>query len=52
MPSVFVINWPADAWDGTATRARGGVGARGLPGPTGDGYYHYKRTTREIVPRV
>ncbi|EIW69681.1 hypothetical protein M231_06289 [Tremella mesenterica] len=47
---VFVLGWPRDAWDGVATRARGGAGARGLPGQ-GDGYYHYKRTTREVVPR-
>lgn len=49
--SVTLIGWPHEAWDGKTTRANGG-GGRGLPGPgpTGDGYYHYKRTTREIVP--
>ncbi|KAK8869816.1 hypothetical protein IAR55_000384 [Kwoniella newhampshirensis] len=49
---VFIIRWPAEAWDGAATRANGGEGARGVPhGVPSNGYYHYKRTTREIVPR-
>lgn len=49
--SVAALGWPVNAWDGQATVANGGAGARGLPGPNGDGYYHYKRTTREVVPR-
>lgn len=50
--SVALLGWPNEAWDGKTTRANGG-GGRGLPGPgsNGDGYYHYKRTTREIVPK-
>ncbi|ORX39855.1 hypothetical protein BD324DRAFT_615256 [Kockovaella imperatae] len=46
---VYLCNWPKDAWDGYATKASGGRG-RGLPTP-GNGYYHYKRSTREVVPR-
>ncbi|WVR05253.1 hypothetical protein IAU60_002265 [Kwoniella sp. DSM 27419] len=48
--SVHVIGWPVAAWDGTATMASGG-GARGVPNVPDNGYYHYKRTTREVVPR-
>ncbi|WVQ71694.1 hypothetical protein IAR50_001235 [Cryptococcus sp. DSM 104548] len=54
---VWVLGWPAEAWDVAPTRANGGVGARGLPVPPGapavpnNGYYHYKKTTREVVPR-
>ncbi|KAI9638279.1 uncharacterized protein MKK02DRAFT_42669 [Dioszegia hungarica] len=48
---VAFLGWPHEAWDGKTTRANGGAGGRGLPGPGGDGYYHYKRTTREIVPQ-
>ncbi|WVQ78269.1 hypothetical protein IAT38_000354 [Cryptococcus sp. DSM 104549] len=53
---IFIIRWPAEAWDGATTRANGGAGARGVPqlGPgqvPSNGYYHYKRTTREVVPR-
>jgi len=48
MDSIAFIGWPVNAWDGAQTRADGGVGARGLPG---DGYYHHKRTVREVVPR-
>ena len=47
--SLVFVGWPADAWDGSRTVANGG-GGRGLPAPS-DGYYHYKRTTREVVPR-
>ncbi|WWD01384.1 hypothetical protein V866_008327 [Kwoniella sp. B9012] len=47
---VFILRWPAEAWDGTTTRANGGVGARGVPQVPANGYYHYKRTTREVVP--
>jgi hypothetical protein len=50
--SIGFLGWPVNAWDGAVTRANGGMGARGLPGPgAGNGYYHYKRTTREVVPR-
>ncbi|WWD15910.1 hypothetical protein CI109_100334 [Kwoniella shandongensis] len=49
---VFIIRWPAEAWDGAVTRANNGEGARGVPhGVPSNGYYHYKRTTREVVPR-
>lgn len=51
MTRLYVLGWPQDAWDGDATRATGGVG-RGVPANAGNGYYHYKRTTREVVPRV
>ncbi|KAL7423963.1 hypothetical protein Q5752_001548 [Cryptotrichosporon argae] len=52
MVIITFLNWPKDAWDGTETRATGQPG-RGLPAPPpGTGYYHYKRTTREVVPRV
>ncbi|RSH91983.1 hypothetical protein EHS25_009354 [Saitozyma podzolica] len=47
---IILLSWPRDAWDGTATLASGGTG-RGLPVPPGNGYYHHKRTTREVVPR-
>lgn len=53
-PSVYAndrlaaLGWPVNAWDGVQTMADGGAGARGLPG---DGYYHYKRSVREVVPR-
>lgn len=52
--SLFFIGWPPEAWDGPSTRANNGAGARGVPIPPGvpaNGYYHYKRTTREVVPR-
>ncbi|OCF35445.1 hypothetical protein I317_04961 [Kwoniella heveanensis CBS 569] len=48
---IFIIRWPAAAWDGKTTRANGGTGARGVPQIPNNGYYHYKRTTREVVPR-
>lgn len=51
---LFFIGWPPEAWDGPSTRANNGAGARGVPIPPGvpaNGYYHYKRTTREVVPR-
>ena len=48
--SLYFISWPKDAWDGYATQASGGRG-RGLPPVPNNGYYHYKRSTREVVPR-
>lgn len=51
---IFFIGWPPEAWDGSSTRANDGAGARGMPIPPGvpaNGYYHYKRTTREVVPK-
>ena len=45
---IAFLGWPVNAWDGAQTMADGGVGARGLPG---NGYYHHKRTVREVVPR-
>ncbi|KGB75705.1 hypothetical protein CNBG_1543 [Cryptococcus deuterogattii R265] len=51
---LFIIGWPPEAWDGSSTRANDGAGAIGVPVPPGvpaNGYYHYKRTTREVVPR-
>jgi len=45
---IAFLGWPVNAWDGAQTMANGGVGARGLPG---DGYYHHKRTVREVIPR-
>lgn len=45
---IAFLGWPVNAWDGAQTMADGGVGARGLPG---DGYYHHKRTVREVIPR-
>jgi hypothetical protein len=48
MNSLAFLGWPVNAWDGVQTLADGGAGARGLPG---DGYYHYKRSVREVVPR-
>ncbi|KAK4686571.1 hypothetical protein P7C73_g3554, partial [Tremellales sp. Uapishka_1] len=48
---VYYLAWPSEAWDGKAAQATGGAAARGVPGPPANGYYHYKRTTREIVPR-
>ncbi|WRT67134.1 uncharacterized protein IL334_004100 [Kwoniella shivajii] len=49
---VSILSWPATAWDGKITKANGGAGARGVPQMPSNGYYHYKRTTREVVPRV
>ncbi|ORY33795.1 hypothetical protein BCR39DRAFT_579448 [Naematelia encephala] len=46
---LVLLSWPRDAWDGSGQGKT--VGPHGLPGPTGNGYYHYKRTTREVVPR-
>ncbi|CAD6585541.1 MAG: hypothetical protein TREMPRED_004171 [Tremellales sp. Tagirdzhanova-0007] len=40
----------ADCETGIVATRAGGPG-RGLPGPTGNGYYHYKRSTRQIIPR-
>ncbi|WVN86795.1 uncharacterized protein L203_101967 [Cryptococcus depauperatus CBS 7841] len=51
---IGFLGWPAEAWDGTMTRVNGGEGARGVPVSPNvppNGYYHYKRTTREVVPR-
>ncbi|WWC90029.1 uncharacterized protein L201_004959 [Kwoniella dendrophila CBS 6074] len=48
---ISILSWPAAAWDGTTTKANGGEGARGVPQIPNNGYYHYKRTTREVVPR-
>ncbi|KAL0253994.1 hypothetical protein I308_101373 [Cryptococcus tetragattii IND107] len=51
---LFFIGWPPEAWDGSSARANDRAGAIGVPVPPGvpaNGYYHYKRTTREVVPR-
>jgi len=60
---VGICSWPVTAWDSPAAVAQAasaedgvvqvGPGSRrGLPvAPDNNGYYHYKRTVREVVPR-